>query len=163
MEWRWGRCQGLGQFWLLDPSPAGQASCHQVSEQPCRTLLQAGSASRDWAVPGTVPSLVHSPVFGAVPALSVARAVLPSPVPGAVPGGVCGLGAFAELGESLWGWRGQRGFAGMGVGKDERGLLGYLASRGQQRGLLGFTFSLPSSSWGFTVFYENEKHEKQQW
>lgn len=55
------------------------------------------------------------------------------------------------------------GFSGMEDGRDGKGLLGYLANRGQQRGLLGFMFSLPFSSWGFTVFYENEKHEKQQW
>lgn len=63
-------------------------------------------------------------------------------------------GAVAGTAGGLQGW----GLSGM-----RGGLLGYLANRGWQRGLLGFMFSLPFSSWGFTVFYENEKHEKQQW
>lgn len=147
---------GQGQFWLLDLSPAGQASCHQVSEQPCRTLLQPGPTA------GTGP--VHSPVFGAVSALSLSQALFL-----ALSSGVfVGLAGFAELGEGLWGWRGQLqghwGFAGMGVGRDERGLWGaWPAQEGSVDCSHGFMFSLLSSSWGFTVFYENEKHEKQQW
>lgn len=77
----------------------------------------------------------------------------------------------------LWGWgvcRTGRGFVGLGGavagtawGLQRWGLAGMRevcwGTWPTEDSSVGFMFSLPFSSWGFTVFYENEKHEKQQW